>query len=300
MQNNRILVTDGAGNWSEEAYPEPTCPNDGVVVSSIFTGVCRSDVDMATGAFPLLPKSMSGHEGLGRVIEVGEYTKNVKLGDIVATRGEPAYADRYAAAANTFVVVPEADPKYILEPVACGINCWQQAYQEIIERGASNCLILGSGFLARVVYITLSKEFPNLDIDVLGSSNIDLWGDTLLFGTTDSYDIVIDLSGKYSLGDEVNLNDNALVIDAVGKELSKTEAQQLLWKAVTTIRPSPRNPNFIYSMRDAAEMIENGELTVDTFWTRAYNRNTQWQQAFKDAAQRQPGYSRGYICWEEQ
>ena len=48
----------------------------------------------------------------------------------------------------------------------------------------------------------------------------------------------------------------------------------------------------------ARYMIENGELEVDSFWTRSYNRNIEWQQAFADGVDRPNGYSRGYIKWD--
>ena len=141
-------------------------------------------------------------------------------------------------------------------------------------------------------------HFPEMNVDVLGSSNTELWGDKLLLGTTDSYDNVIDLSGKYELGTEINLNNNALIVDAVGKAVSKEEAQAQLWKAVTTIKPSPRTPNFINAMYQARWMIENGKLEVDNFWTKSYNRDTEWQQAFEDGNNRPNNYSRGYILWD--
>ena len=85
---------------------------------------------------------------------------------------------------------------------------------------------------------------------------------------------------------------------AVCKAVSKEEAQTQLWKAVTTVRPSPRNPNFHQCMKDAVWMIENGCLKVDSFWTKCYNRDTEWQQAFADGANRPSNYSRGYIKWD--
>ena len=97
---------------------------------------------------------------------------------------------------------------------------------------------------------------------------------------------------------QINLNNNALIIDGVGKAVSKPEAQAQLWKAVTTIKPSPRNPYFIDCMRMARYFIENGYLEVDSFWTRCYNRTTEWQQAFADGVNRPSGYSRGYIKWD--
>jgi hypothetical protein len=117
-------------------------------------------------------------------------------------------------------------------------------------------------------------------------------------GTSESYDVVVDVSGKYELGTEINLNNNALIIDAVGKPINKKEAEILLWKACTTIRPSPRNSQFIECMHFAKHWIENGYLEVDSFWTKCYNRNTEWQQAFADGVDRPNGYSRGYIKWD--
>jgi hypothetical protein len=50
-------------------------------------------------------------------------------------------------------------------------------------------------------------------------------------------------------------------------------------------------------MLTAKDWIEEGHLNVDNFWTRGYNRNTEWQQAFEDGANRPKGYSRGYLSW---
>ena len=293
----RCLQTTGQGYFEEVEYNKPEPTSDQIEVRAIMTGVCRSDIDMMQGNFGPLPLSMQGHEGLGQVTKIGAKVTGIAKGDFVATRGEPAYADYYNVRQGEFVRVPEVHPKYILEPVACGINVVKQADDELAKR-QGKLLILGSGFLAWVAYNTLKLDCYNFEIDVLGSSNQDLWGDKLLLGTSESYDIVIDLSGKYELGTEINLNNNALIIDAVGKEVSHKEAQQQLWKAVTTIKPSPRTDKFINCMDYARWLIENGKLEVDSFWTRCYNRDTEWQKAFADGVDRPNGYSRGYIKWD--
>jgi len=291
---NRVLATEGNGFFYETEYEVPVLTEDEICVRAVMTGVCRSDIDMMEGNFGPLPLHMQGHEGLGKVIEIGANITDVNIGDYVATRGEPAYADIYNVRKNEYVWVPEAHPRYIIEPVACGINTVDVANCSKEDK----ILIIGSGFLAWVAYHTLIKFKHCENVDVLGSSNIDLWGDLLLLSTSESYDVVIDLSGKYTLGIDINLNNNALIIDAVGKAVSREEAQQQLWKACTTIKPSPRNPNFHQCMKDAVWMIENGYLKVDNFWTRAYNRSTEWQQAFADGLDRPSGYSRGYIKWD--
>jgi threonine dehydrogenase-like Zn-dependent dehydrogenase len=298
----KCLQTQGQGHFEEVDYEIPPWAQDSIYVRAVMTGVCRSDIDMMMGDFGPLPLHMQGHEGIGQVMMTGANCVDIKIGDYVATRGEPAYADQYTVRSGEYVKVPEAHPKYILEPVACGINLINQAKEEIDKRQGKNentrLLIIGSGFLAWVAYHTILLNGFIYHLDVLGSSNQDLWGDKLLLGTSESYDVVIDLTGKYELGTEINLNNNALIIDGVGKAVSKLEAQAQLWKAVTTIKPSPRNPQFIDCMHFARHWIENGYLEVDSFWTRGYNRTTEWQQAFADGVNRPSGYSRGYIKWD--
>ena len=294
MKVVKLLRTYGDGKFVEEEWIKPDPIGNEIEVKALMTGVCRSDIDMMTGEFPTLPASMSGHEGLGVVTKIGCNVNDVRPGDIVATRGEPAYADIYNVCKDEYVQVPEAHPRYIIEPVACGIN----TVRLHIQNKNDKILIIGSGFLAWVAYHTLVKFERFKNVDVLGSSNQELWNDILLFGTTDSYDVVIDLSGKYELGIDINLNNNAVIVDAVGKAVSREEAQQQLWKAVTTIKPSPRNSNFHQCMKDAVWMLEKGYLEVDNFWTQCYNRNTEWQQAFEDGLNRPKNYSRGYIKWD--
>jgi Alcohol dehydrogenase GroES-like domain len=298
----KCLQTEGQGFFKEVDYEIPAWGQDNIYVRAIMTGVCRSDIDMMMGDFGPLPLHMQGHEGIGQVMSVGAGCTDVKTGDYVATRGEPAYADQYTVRKGEYVKVPEAHPRYILEPVACGINLIEQAKVYLQDRQGTHednrMLIIGSGFLAWVAYHTMRLNGYIFHVDVLGSSNQDLWGDKLLLGTSESYDVVVDLTGKYELGTEINLNDNAVIVDGVGKAVSKQEAQAQLWKAVTTVKPSPRNPKFIDCMHMAKYWIEKGYLEVDSFWTRGYNRNTEWQQAFADGVNRPSGYSRGYIKWD--
>jgi D-arabinose 1-dehydrogenase-like Zn-dependent alcohol dehydrogenase len=296
------LQTIGKGRFEEVQYSKPEPGQYEIEVKALMTGVCRSDIDMMMGDFGPLPLHMQGHEGLGVVTKVGMGVANIDVGDIVATRGEPAYADYYNVRIEEFVRVPEADPKYILEPVACGINLINQAKDYLQDRQGRNennrMLIIGSGFLAWVAYHTMRLNGYIFHVDVLGHSNKIIWGNKLQSSTIENYDVVIDLSGNYELGTQINLNNNAIIIDGVGKAVSKQEAQAQLWKSVTTIKPSPRNPEFIDCMKMASYFIEKGYIEVDSFWTRSYNRTTEWQQAFADGVNRPSGYSRGYIKWD--
>src|SRR5210317_1793339 len=130
----KALVTDGNGTFFESEYTIPELNEGDILVRAAMTGVCRSDIAMMQGEFQLLPTSMHGHEGLGINTATGEY---------VATRGEPAYADYYVAREGTYVTVPELDPKYIVEAVACGINVILNSLEELRKREGGKVLILG-------------------------------------------------------------------------------------------------------------------------------------------------------------
>jgi D-arabinose 1-dehydrogenase-like Zn-dependent alcohol dehydrogenase len=296
---NRVLATKGEGFFYETEYEVPPLTEDEICVRAVMTGVCRSDIDMMNGDFGPLPLHMQGHEGIGQVIGIGANITDVKFNDYVATRGEPAYADIYNVKTNEYVKVPAAEPKYILEPVACGINLINQAKDMIEQRQGTHArmLILGSGFLAWVAYHTMRLNGFFYEVDVVGSNNKDLWGDILQPSTQANYDVVIDLSNKMDVFTEDILRENALVIFGAQKEVT-TDFGNLLWKACTMTFPSPRNPQFIDCMRFAKHWVENGYLEVDKFWTKAYNRSTEWQQAFADGVDRPNGYSRGYIKWD--
>jgi D-arabinose 1-dehydrogenase-like Zn-dependent alcohol dehydrogenase len=295
----RCLQTTGQGFFEEVEYDKPEPASDQIEVRAVMTGVCRSDIDMMQGNFGPLPLEMQGHEGIGQVTRVGALVTDVKEGDYVATRGEPAYADFYNVRQNEFVRIPEADPKYILEPVACGINIVQQSVSEIYKRSGQGkrLLILGSGFLAWVAYNTIRLNRFDFDVTVVGNSNKELWGDSLDNSYTGTFDVVIDLSSRTDVFDKPIVNNEALIVIGSQKTVT-TNFGNLLWKACTVVFPSPRTDRFYDCMKDAAIWIENGELEVDSFWTRGYNRNTEWQQAFADGADRPSGYSRGYIKWD--
>ena len=292
------LQTDGTGKFFETTYDVQPPGETEIQVVTVMTGVCRSDIDMMNGKFDLLPTSMHGHEGLGQIIEIGSKVTDVKVGDLVATRGEPAYADVYNVRAKEYVKVPEADPKYILEPVACGINIIHQPIREIAERSGpgKRLLIIGSGFLAWVAYHTIKLNHLDFEITVKGKSNKRQWGELLSEDYTGTFDVVIDLGSGTDVFDKPIVNNEALVVFGTQKQVT-TDFGNLLWKACTIMFPSPRTEGFYNCMKDAANWIENGDIVVDRFWSKAYPRVSEWELAFSEGINRKANYSRGYLIW---
>jgi D-arabinose 1-dehydrogenase-like Zn-dependent alcohol dehydrogenase len=302
LKQVRLLRTYGDGKFVEEEWIKPEPNRSEIEVKALMTGVCRSDIDMMMGNFPTLPASMSGHEGLGLVTKVGDNILNVKIGDIVATRGEPAYADYYNVRAKEFVVVPDVDPKYILEPVACGVNLVKQHIDIIRNHAYGRCLIIGSGFLAWVAYHTIKLEYLRFaSLEVCGNSNKDLWTSTGALVSEPNhkkYDVIIDIREHDLVLKNQMLESGGIWVIAAEKEPITTKFSELLWNANTILFPSPRHHRFYDSMSDAALWVKTNNLEVDSFWTKCYNRNTEWQQAFEDGLNRPQGYSRGYIKWD--
>tara|TARA_B100000963_G_scaffold152967_1_gene133211 strand:- start:2371 stop:3285 length:915 start_codon:yes stop_codon:yes gene_type:complete len=294
----RQLVTDGEGKFFEKDYLVPMLLSDEIRVQAIMTGVCRSDIDMMNGKFPLLPAEMHGHEGLGRVIAVGNKIDDCKINDYVATRGEPGYADVYNCKKGTYCVVPEAHPDYIIEPVACAVNMALVCREELQQHDGGTMLIIGGGFLAQVFYQTIEHMNYNFGVDVCTRSNLEYWNEVAV-------DVVHKPSQKYNV--VVNLKDtdqvlkaethpNALII--MGTVPHGQLKSDWLWNNITMKMPSPRAETFHDAMKLATTLVAQGKIELDNVWTKGYNRNNQWQQAFADSNNRPEGYQRGYIKWD--
>src|SRR5262245_6340925 len=73
----------------ENVTPSAPGPRD-VVVEISASGVCHSDLSIARGYVPLPPGVILGHEGAGRVLEVGKEVTKVSKGDRVVASFIPA------------------------------------------------------------------------------------------------------------------------------------------------------------------------------------------------------------------
>ena len=297
MKVNQYYTT-GMMDIHKQEYDVPPIEVNEIAVKSVYTGVCSSDVAMYKGEFPLLPTHMHGHESLGKVLEIGSGIYNVAVGDYVATRGEPAYAERYNAPQGTFVKVPEASPKYIIEPVACAINIAQSVGK--IGKNKQVCII-GTGFLARVLYQYI-KFSLNTNIDVIGRSAMDFWEEqnNVIVKTRPSkeYDIVFDLSSSPSHFENISVKPNGHYV--VGVEKSKpvsTDFSKFLWNNIKIHCPSPRDNKFIECMRIGVVMVREGSIEVADMWTHSYNSFNQVPIAFAENITKKPGMGRSYIEW---
>lgn len=289
-------------NWGK---PDPA--EDEVEVEAIYTGVCSSDIAMYCGSFDMLPPEMHGHEGLGIVTRAPEGSV-FRKGDYVATRGEPAFSRLYNCKVGNMVKVPEADPKYIIEPIACGVNLGLAPSKILTEYHMVNRIaILGTGALAKI--IAQCFDVKHVKVDVYGFAHPEYFekcGATVRSRTEfwemmePTYDVVYDLTGSASNFHAASavIKDNGVYVLGAPKNAYKdevtTDFAQFLWKNITIMCPSPRDPNFRDLMADCANVIRYGELDLEGFWTHKYSFENA-EQAFTDGINKTTDYGRGYI-----
>ena len=121
-------------------------------------------------------------------------------------------------------------------------------------------------------------------------------GDLLALAEDGKFDVIVDLSNKDDVFKSPIVNNEALIIMGVQKQII-TDFSNLLWKACTMVFPSPRSNEFYNAMLMAVQNIKDKHLNVDPFWTIGYDRDHNWNLAFTDSLNRPSGFSRAYIRW---
>src|SRR5262249_41345346 len=84
-----VYVGDPKSLAIEQLKPNAPGPRD-VVVEIGASGVCHSDLSIMRGYVPVPPGMVLGHEGAGRVVEVGPEVSRVKKGDRIIASFVPA------------------------------------------------------------------------------------------------------------------------------------------------------------------------------------------------------------------
>lgn len=296
--------------------PEPT--DDEIEVKTVLCGICRSDIG-SWNRWENMPYTDAdnpngklggfGHEGLGIVTRVGANVDDVKVGEFVATWCDPAFAYYYNVKKGEYAVVPEATPKYILQPTACAINIARRTTRACISLNQTyvpKILLIGTGFMSLVI-----GQYYNhfgIKFDIVGSANPDKWeklGAKLktmqeVLDANEQYDAVIDLSSKAANWDIIP---KLLKIEGVMCYASTpyspvtTNFFEQCWNCYSIIMPSPRNSDFGDVMRTTAKLITLGAIDPSEYWTAGYKRNDIYSvyQGFQDGSNRTPEYIRGYL-----
>lgn len=303
----KLFYTTGLNDIQEMVWDKPEPKDNEIEVQSIYTGICSSDVAMFDGTFTTLPKEIQGHECIGKVTKVGlnvEANSPVKVGDYVATRGEPGFADYYNTPIENFVVIPKAEPKYIIEPVACGINI----ARSVIDRGLNKSIaIIGTGFLARVIYEYLHYLGYN-NFTVYGKAFKDYWESKkdvdyrqhrafhLDVTGKDKFDYFIDLTSHPQYFNPAYVKTNGTFVIGAEKQVENIDFSKFLWENITIKCPSPRDEDFKECMKQAVELIKTSKIKTKDLWGKEYHRDN----ALTAFTNRLNGVDklRSYVSWQ--
>lgn len=306
----KALHAYGDFTVKEIDLPEPNLPEYGVLVKPLLVGICRSDIAQFAGLEKGVPPGMFGHEGLGVVVESN--MPATKIGSIVSTYSDPAYADLYPARYDEFVQVPEVHQKYILQPTACALNIYQEhvRFTKFMKLDYEPVLMLGSGFMATTIAEAFRQYHPGLELVVVGRANQEFFNahDIEIVPDVDNlqsrfgeFGSVIDISSKaenfYRIARDILPNGGLVNYAGTPSEDVKTNFFEACWKTLTFIMPSPRSKNFHGAMVLARDMIQEGKLDTDALWTESYDRSNlnDVQRGFGIGYNRPPGYIRGWI-----
>lgn len=83
MRTTAAVLWEQGGKWEiEEVELDPPGPGE-VLVELAAAGLCHSDEHLVTGDLPVAYPMVGGHEGAGRVLELGEGVTEVAVGDPV-------------------------------------------------------------------------------------------------------------------------------------------------------------------------------------------------------------------------
>ena len=301
--NTKIFHSYGNQEIDEYDFDLGAMRSDQMLIRTKYTGICRSDVDQYTGKIEI-PYGCFGHESVGEVVAVGSDITEFRVGDYVASRDDLAYSPYFYATETNTAKIPELHPRYITVPVACSVNIAHQmlfASRENIQK----VLIVGSGFIANLTAQCLRYKIPNIEIHVIGTHNVTEWNlidaKFVTFDTCDTYDYVLELSGKHENYQQVLrvTNDNGTVYLAASfdKDVS-TNFWNPLWKNLTFVFPSPRSKVFSEIMKLTPSLIEQGHLNVDWVWTHEYDA-ADFKRAFAETLNRSGAgrFVRSYLTW---
>jgi threonine dehydrogenase-like Zn-dependent dehydrogenase len=145
-----IITGPRACEIREVDTPVPSA--DQVLIRVEGCGVCGSNLPLWEGRpwfkYPTPPGS-PGHEGWGRVVELGTDVHQISIGDRVAFLSDRAFAEYDVAAATAVVVLPPTlDGRDVPgEPLGCAINIWRRSE---IQPGQT-VAVIGIGFLGALV-----------------------------------------------------------------------------------------------------------------------------------------------------
>lgn len=299
----------------------PSLQANEVLVKLEGCGLCGSNLPVWEGRewfeYPRLPGN-PGHEGWGRVADLGSDVKSVTLGDRVAFLSERAFAEYDIATEATLVKLPDAlaDQPFPGEPLACAMNVFARSGVKAGETVA----IIGIGFLGALLtqlaaaagarVITISRRNFALDIAKLCGAEVtipmlDHWQiieQIKELTNGEGCDCVIEAVGlqwPLDLAAELTHIRGRLIIAGYHQDGARQVNMQLWnWRGLDVVNAHEREPAvYLAGMQAAVDAVLSQRLKPQMLYTHSLSL-AQLDEAFILLQQRPKEFLKALIMME--
>lgn len=257
-------------------------------------GVCASNLPPYEGRewfqYPFEPGQL-GHEGWGRIEQLGADVQGFSVGERVAMLSNHAYAEFDVAAPDSMIKLPAQldGAAFPGEPLGCAVNIWKRSG---VLRGQT-IAIVGIGFLgallvsmakeagARVVAIA-RRPFAQEIARQMGADEVlamdDHWPiiERVKELTGERWcEVVIECVGKQwplDLASAITGTRGRLVIAGYHQDgMRQVNLQEWNWRGLDVINAHERDPQIYHQgMAEAAELVASGEMNPTALYTHTF------------------------------
>ena len=274
----------------EIAVPEPGAGEVRIQVDGC--GVCGSNLPLWRGRtwfhYPIEPGA-PGHEGWGRVDQVGAQVDSVRPGERVAFLSNRAYAEYDIARADSLVRVPATTEIFPGEALGCAMNIFQRCGIEpeqtvaVVGIGFLGALLIQLAVAAGAQVLAISRRPFALQVarrcgaaEALASSDPTAVIARIMERTDGSgCPCVIEAAGEQEtldLASELVGVRGRLVIAGYHQDAPRRVNMQLWnWRGIDVINAHERDPRrYVAGMKAAAERVAQGALETESLYTHGF------------------------------
>ena len=279
-------------------------------------GVCASNIPPWEGrpwfTYPMVPGAL-GHEGWGRIAEIGSAVRDFAKGDRVAILSNHAYAEYDVCDSSSAVKLPRAfaNQPFPGEPLGCAMNIFRRSN---IGRD-DTVAVVGIGFLgalltqlacatgARVIALARRSFVLELAKQMGATQTITFADDAIenVKSLTNGKlcDVVVECTGKQwplDVAGEITRERGRLVVAGYHQDGPRQVNMQLWnWRGLDVINAHERDPQiYVDGIRQAVRAVEAGLLNATALYTHFFPLE-QLGDALKTAVQRPDGFMKAVI-----
>ena len=298
----------------EIAVPEPGAGEVRIQVDGC--GVCGSNLPLWRGRswfhYPIEPGA-PGHEGWGRVDQLGAEVDSVRPGERVAFLSNRAYAEYDIARADSLVRVPAITEIFPGEALGCAMNIFCRCAIEpeqtvaVVGIGFLGALLIQLAVAAGAQVLAISRRPFALQVarrygaaEALASSDPTAVIARVMERTDGSgCPCVIEAAGEQEtidLASELVGVRGRLVIAGYHQDAPRRVNMQLWnWRGIDVINAHERDPRrYVAGMKAAAERVAQGALETESLYTHGFPLEN-ISAAFAALDERPEGFLKSWI-----